>query len=80
MAHQFTEAKLEEAIISLLGEQGYPYTSGTDLDRDHGEVLIRSDLHDFLSTRFAADKLPWLAFLVCCGGAASHLTEELIDG
>lgn len=57
MAHQFTEAKLEEAIISLLGGQGYPYSCGTDLDRDPSEVLIRSDLRNFLSKRYAADNI-----------------------
>jgi len=29
----FTEAKLEEAMITLLGSQGYRYTRGTDIRR-----------------------------------------------
>ena len=57
MAQKFTEAKLEEAIIQLLEDQGYPYTRGTDLEREPNDVLIRSDLRDFLSRRYAADKI-----------------------
>ena len=55
MNQKFTEAKLEEAIIQLLDVQGYPYVRGSDIDRDSGDALIRSDLRQFLSTRYAAD-------------------------
>ena len=55
---KFTEAKLEEAIIQLLGDQGYPYTRGTDLEREPSDVLIRSDLREFLGSRYAADQSP----------------------
>jgi type I restriction enzyme R subunit len=54
---KFTEAKLEEAIIQLLGDRGYPYTLGTDLERSPNEVLIRSDLREFLASRYAADQI-----------------------
>lgn len=54
---KFTEAKLEEAIIQLLEDQGFPYTRGTDLDREPNDVLIRSDLQEFLAKRYAADKI-----------------------
>ena len=39
-----TEAKLEQAIIDLLGEQGYPHVVGSDIDRGKNgleEVLIK---------------------------------------
>ena len=56
MANQkFTEAKLEQAIIELLERQDYPYTRGTDLERSPSDVLIRSDLREFLASRYAAD-------------------------
>ena len=54
---KFTESKLEDAIIQLLDDRGYSYTRGTDLDREHSDVLIRSDLKSFLSKRYAADNL-----------------------
>ena len=54
---KFTEAKLEEAIIQLLAEQGYPYTRGTDLERAPSDVLIRSDLRGFLKKRYAHDNI-----------------------
>ena len=54
---KFTEAKLEEAIIQLLGDQDYPYTRGTDLERSPRDVLIRSDLREFLASRYAADQI-----------------------
>ena len=52
---KFTEDKLEQAIIALLEEQGYPYHRGDTLDRKPTEVLLRDDLRAFLSSRYAAD-------------------------
>ncbi|WP_417738968.1 type I restriction endonuclease subunit R [Rosistilla oblonga] len=54
---KFTEAKLEQAIIDLLGTQGYPHTLGTNIARSPGDVLIRSDLRAFLTKRYAADNI-----------------------
>jgi type I restriction enzyme, R subunit len=50
---KFTEAKLEHAIIELLGEEGYPHVLGETIRRDPGEVLIKADLRAFLSERYA---------------------------
>ena len=55
---KFTEAKLEQAIIKLLERQDHPYTRGTDLERSPSDVLIQSDLREFLATRYAADQSP----------------------
>ncbi|MGD9949122.1 MAG: type I restriction endonuclease subunit R [Desulfobulbus sp.] len=52
---KFTEEKLEQAIISLLGEQGYPHLPGESLTRGPAEVLIQDDLSAFLSARYAQD-------------------------
>jgi type I restriction enzyme R subunit len=49
---KFTEAKLEQAIIELLGEQGYPHLNGGELERNKSEVLIKDDLRAFLQTRY----------------------------
>ena len=54
---KFTEAQLEAAIIELLGEQGYPYTSGSDLARQPEQVLIKDDLRAYLANRYAADDI-----------------------
>lgn len=52
---KFTEAKLEHAIIELLGEEGYPHVLGETIPRDPGEVLIKADLRAFLSKQYAAE-------------------------
>ncbi|MBO6850381.1 MAG: type I restriction endonuclease subunit R, partial [Marinobacter sp.] len=52
---KFTEDKLEQAIIALLGEQGFPYTPGPSLSRSPTDVLIRDDLRSFLASRYATD-------------------------
>lgn len=52
---KFTEAKLEEAIIALLEEQGYPHYRGDEIERAPGEVLIKDDLKAYLSARYADD-------------------------
>ena len=54
---KFTEAKLEQAIIELLEGQDYPYTRGTDLERSPDDVLIRSDLREFLASRYSVDQI-----------------------
>ena len=54
---KFTKAKLEQAIIELLESQDYPYTRGTDLERSPSDVLIRSDLREFLASRYASDQI-----------------------
>jgi type I restriction enzyme R subunit len=54
---KFTEAQLEAAIIELLGEQGFPYVPGSDIERDNTEVLIKADLRQFLSEKYAEDNI-----------------------
>ena len=51
----FTEARLEQAIIDLLAQQGYPHVVGSTLDRAPHEVLLKDDLRAFLSKRYVAD-------------------------
>jgi len=51
----FTEAKLEQAIIELLGGQGYPHYPGAALDRGPTEALLKEDLRAFLARRYADD-------------------------
>jgi type I restriction enzyme R subunit len=53
---KFTEAQLEEAILELLAEQGYPHVLGEAIsDRPPEAVLIEADLRQFLATRYAED-------------------------
>lgn len=52
----FTEEQLEQAIIELLVQQGYPHHVGATLSRDSArDVLLRDDLRAFLAERYAAD-------------------------
>ena len=52
---KFTEAKLEQAIIQLLGEQGYPHQPGGELVRSLDQVLIKDDLSNYLAKRYAGE-------------------------
>lgn len=52
---KFTEEKLENAIIELLGEQSYPHVLGASLVREPQDVLIVQDLHAFLARQYQAD-------------------------
>lgn len=50
---KFTEAKLEQAFIELLGNEGYPHFVGSSLVRtDESEVIIEDDLKTYLLTRY----------------------------
>lgn len=50
----FTEARLEQAIIQLLGEQGYPHLHGAKIQRNKNEVLLKDDLRRFLKDQYQA--------------------------
>lgn len=54
---KFTEAQLEQAIIELLGEQGYPHVLGENIARGPEDVLIKGDLRVFLAKRYAKDNI-----------------------
>lgn len=54
---QFTEAQLEEAIITLFKQQGYEYTDGENLHRKYEDILLLNDLHQFLFSRYAEEEL-----------------------
>src|SRR5690554_94465 len=49
---KFTEAKLEDTFIELLGIEDYPHTLGNAIQRTVDEVLIESDLHTYLKKRY----------------------------
>lgn len=54
----FNEAKLEQAIIELLGQQGYPHFTGDSLARgSHNEVLLKDDLRQFLAAQYSGDHI-----------------------
>ncbi|GAB6191289.1 type I restriction endonuclease subunit R [Desulfocastanea catecholica] len=54
---KFTEEKLEQAIITLLENQGYPHHKGESIPRQPSEVLIKPDLHAFLSHQYSSDNI-----------------------
>jgi type I restriction enzyme R subunit len=49
---KFTEAKLENAFLELLGQEGYPHYLGNNIVRQPDEVLIEEDLQNFLLTQY----------------------------
>ena len=54
---KFTELQLEQAFIDLLGQEGYPHLVGGSIERDNDEVLIVSDLSQFLKEKYKKDKI-----------------------
>lgn len=51
----FTEERLEQAILDLLAIEDYPHVKGQDITRSISDVLIREDLKAYLSKRYADD-------------------------
>ena len=49
---KFTEAKLEETFIKLLGIEGYSHKFGNTIIRTIDEVVIEADLKNYLKTRY----------------------------
>lgn len=54
---KFTEEKLEQAIIELLGQEEIPHVTGAEILRDLSEVLIKEDLKTFLLHQYASHNL-----------------------
>jgi len=54
---KFTEEKLEQAIIALLEQQGYPHYRGDSFARPATEVLIKDDLRAYLTRRYVGDSI-----------------------
>ena len=54
---KFTEEKLEEAFIELLGNEGFPHYLGNTISRADDEVLIEEDLKNYLLRRYAKEQL-----------------------
>ena len=51
----FTEGRLEHAILELLAKENYPHILGETIFRATSDVLIRDDLRNYLSRRYACD-------------------------
>lgn len=51
--HRGAESDFELTTIERLEALGYKHQTGTDLVRDHREVVLRNDLEAFLRTRYA---------------------------
>ena len=49
---KFTESKLEQAFIELLGNEGYPHHLGNTISRKEDEVIIEADLKAFLQQQY----------------------------
>jgi len=52
---KFTESQLEQAIIELLSEQGYPHVQGETIQRNSSEVLFKDDLRAFLIEQYECE-------------------------
>jgi type I restriction enzyme R subunit len=52
---KFTEEKLEQAFIELLGLEGFPHHIGITIDRKPDEVLIEEDLRNYLLNQYSAE-------------------------
>lgn len=54
---KFTEAKLEQAFIELLGNEEFPHFLGNTIFRADDEVLIEEDLKNYLLCRYKKGQL-----------------------
>ncbi len=54
---KFSEAKLEQAFIELLENEGFPHFLGNTISRADDEVLIEEDLKNYLLNRYKKEQL-----------------------
>ena len=57
MNQKFTEAKLEQAFIELIENEGFPHYLGNTISRADDEVLIEDDLKKYLLNRYKKEQL-----------------------
>ena len=50
---KFTENELEQSIIELFTRQGYTYVPGERIHRRYDEILLESDVKNFLAERYS---------------------------
>lgn len=76
---KYTEAKLEQSIIDLLGQEGIPHLSGETITRDPDEVLIKQDLQDFLLKKYQAEKLTELEVASIVRRLEAHPVSDIYE-
>ncbi len=54
---KFTESSLEQAIVELILKQDISHVSGSELNRQSSDVLIKDDLRAFLNSQYASDNI-----------------------
>ncbi|MCD4731294.1 MAG: hypothetical protein K8R74_11870, partial [Bacteroidales bacterium] len=54
---KFTEEKLEQVFIELLGAEKITYLPGHEISRSPDEVLIKEDLRTFLHKHYQSEKI-----------------------
>jgi type I restriction enzyme R subunit len=54
---KFTEEKLEQAFIELLGKEKITYLPGHEIAKSPDEVLIKEDLRTFLNQQYKEDEI-----------------------
>ena len=52
MNGKYYESDYEEALIDLLVQQGWEFTSGKSISRNNREVLLTDDLTNYLQQRY----------------------------
>ena len=53
----FTESNLENIIIDLIKNKEYIYTNGDEIERTYDDILIESDLKQFLSKKYENEEI-----------------------
>ena len=57
MTQKFSEAKLEQAFIELLQQEGYPHHLGSCIVRKEDEVIIEKDLRTVLQRKYTKEQI-----------------------
>ena len=53
----FTEAKLEQAVIELFEAEGYKHLTGEQIHKEMPDVLLREDLRQYLLNRYSSEDI-----------------------
>jgi len=76
---KFTEEKLEEAIIQLLGEQGFSHSTGADIKQAGSDILIKEDLRKFLFEQYSYADITAEEIEYVCRNLESLSTGDLYE-
>jgi type I restriction enzyme, R subunit len=75
----FNEATLEQAIIELFQKEEYQYTCGIEIHKEVTDVLLRDDLHLYLSNHYSEENITSLEIETAISRLEANIGQSVYE-